>query len=86
VIVIYRKNVTDPTVDKKYAQLRGFGFSEVYIYSGGLFEWLLLSDIYGVEEFPLSSSSWAKSKILDPLKYKPPATFARLRLENGRRV
>jgi len=65
-IVIYGKNTTDSSVDKKYQQLFSLGFSSVYIYSGGLFEWMLLQDIYGEDEFPTSN------KILDILKYKPP--------------
>ena len=64
-IIIYGKNATDPTPDQKYKQLVGLGFGEVYIYSGGLFEWLLLQDIYGVNEFPTTK------KITDILKYKP---------------
>jgi len=31
-IIIYGKNSTDPTVDKKYKQLTGLGISDVYIY------------------------------------------------------
>jgi hypothetical protein len=64
-IIIYGKNSTDESVEKKYNQLVGLGFSEVYIYYGGIFEWMLLQDIYGEEEFPTTS------KILDILKYKP---------------
>ena len=37
----------------------------VYIYQGGLFEWLLLQDIYGADEFPTTASE------IDILKYKP---------------
>lgn len=64
-IVIYGKNSTDETVVKKYIQITGLGFQNVYIYSGGMFEWLLLQDIYGKDEFPTTS------KELDILKYKP---------------
>ncbi len=64
-IVIYGKNSTDDTVVKKYIQITGLGFPNVFIYSGGIFEWLLLQDIYGKEEFPTTS------KELDILKYKP---------------
>jgi hypothetical protein len=63
-IIIYGKNTNDETAEKKYSQLRTLGFSEIYLYSGGLFEWLLLQDIYGNAEFPTSK------KILDILKYK----------------
>lgn len=68
-IIIYGKNSTDESVEKKYNQLTGLGFQEVYIYYGGLFEWMLLQDIYGEDEFPTTS------KILDILKYKPPLMF-----------
>ena len=41
----------------------------VYLYAGGLFEWLHLQDIYGKQEFPTTTY------ILDILKYKPMPTF-----------
>ena len=64
-IIIYGKNTNDETVEKKYKQIFGLGFSELFIYYGGLFEWLLLQDIYGFQEFPTTN------KVLDILKYKP---------------
>ena len=64
-IVIYGKNDLDESVDKKYQQLLSLGFSEVYVYRGGMFEWLLLQDIYGATEFPTTS------KILVLLAYRP---------------
>lgn len=51
-IVIYGKNNTDETVFKKHQQLINLGFVNIYIYIGGLFEWLMLQDIYGKDEFP----------------------------------
>lgn len=63
-IIIYGKNSSDETPIKKYEQLLNLGFSNIYIYSGGLFEWLLLQDIYGTELFPTTS------KQNDILKYK----------------
>lgn len=63
-IIIYGRNCNDDSVIKKYQQLRTIGFTNVFIYSGGLFEWLLLQDIYGTDEFPTTS------KQLDILKYK----------------
>tara|TARA_B100001059_G_C17668807_1_gene493409 strand:- start:378 stop:827 length:450 start_codon:yes stop_codon:yes gene_type:complete len=68
-IVIYGKNTNDDTVDKKYDQLLGLGFTNVYIYSGGLFEWLLLQDIYGEDEFITTT------KIMDILSYRPTGIF-----------
>jgi len=64
-ILLYGKNNIDSTTEKKYKQLMGLGFSNIYIYVGGLFEWLLLQDIYGSDEFPTSC------KIKDILKLKP---------------
>jgi len=63
-IIIYGKNTNDETVETKYKQLNSLGFSNVYIYMGGIFEWLLLQDIYGVEEFPTTT------KVLDILKFR----------------
>lgn len=67
-IILYGKNSTDATVDKKYKQLVGLGLTEVYVYSGGLFEWMLLQDIYGDAEFPTTK------KVADILRYKPTPT------------
>ena len=64
-IYIYGKNNMDRSVIKKYNQLLSLGLKNVYIYGGGLFEWLLLQDIYGDELFPTTS------KDLDILKYRP---------------
>ena len=51
-IIIYGKNCNDDNVQKKYQQLLSLGFYNVYAYSGGLFEWLMLQDIYGKDLFP----------------------------------
>lgn len=63
-IVIYGRNSTDISVDQKAEQLGSLGFREVYIYSGGIFEWLLLQDIYGSVEFPTIG------KCRDPIDYR----------------
>lgn len=63
-IYIYGMNSNDNSVLKKYQQLLTLGFTNVFIYSGGMFEWLCLQDIYGEEEFPTTSHE------LDILKYK----------------
>ena len=68
-IIVYGKNTNDDSSEKKYNQLVSLGFSEVYLYCGGLFEWLLLQDIYGKDEFPTTSN------VLDILKYRPVRTF-----------
>lgn len=64
-IIIYGKHCCDEKTEKKAKQLMNLGFREVYVYYGGLFEWLLLQDIYGYSEFPTTT------KILDLLKYRP---------------
>jgi hypothetical protein len=64
-IIIYGKNTNDDKLGIKYNQLISLGFYNVYIYIGGLFEWLLLQDIYGENEFPTIG------KELDLLKYRP---------------
>lgn len=68
-IIVYGKNTNDITVEKRYKQLLTLGFQNVYIYIGGLFEWLNLQDIYGFAEFPTTK------KIIDILKYKPTKYF-----------
>ena len=64
IIVIYGKNCLDDTIVSKYKQLLGLGFTNIYVYPGGMFEWLCLQDIYGFELFPTTK------KELDILKYK----------------
>lgn len=65
-IIIYGKNCNDDKLYKKYSQLISLGFHSVYIYTGGMFEWLLLQDIYSSSEFPTTK------KELDLLLFKPP--------------
>lgn len=68
-IIIYDKNANAPNLMKKYEQLIGLGFVNVFIYPGGLFEWLLLQDIYGFEDFPTTKQE------RDHLKYKGKSVF-----------
>jgi hypothetical protein len=63
-IVLYGMNASDPTCSKKYEQLFKLGFYNTYIYGGGLFEWLLLQDVYGADLFPTTAAK------VDILKYK----------------
>ena len=65
-IIIYGKHLKDETTMRKYTQLKQLGFCHIYIYQGGLFEWLLLQDIYGEQSFPTTI------KTTDILIYKPP--------------
>jgi len=64
-IIIYGKNSNDMKVYEKYNQLVQLGFTNVSIYIGGLFEWMLLQDIYGNDNFPTTTNE------LDILKFKP---------------
>ena len=64
-IIVYGKNCNDEKIYKKFNQLNSHGFYNVFIYTGGLFEWLMLQDIYGESEFPTTK------KEIDFLKYKP---------------
>jgi hypothetical protein len=68
-IVIYGLNASDETIVTKYNQLTSLGFYNVYVYPGGLFEWLLLQDIYGFDTFQTTK------KELDILKYKGRRVF-----------
>jgi hypothetical protein len=63
-IIIYGKNYKDTKVIDKYNQLKKLGFINVKIYFGGLFEWLLLREIYGDANFPIIGNC------IDLLKYK----------------
>ena len=76
-IIIYGKNSNDETTFKKYEQLLGLGFLNTYLYSGGLFEWLLLQDIYGDENFHTTK------KTLDILKFRPRQLLNIRLLEDG---
>jgi hypothetical protein len=64
-IIIYGKNSSDDSINKKHMQLKNLGLNNIYLYYGGLFEWLLLQDIYSFNEFPTTSIC------KDMLKYKP---------------
>ena len=64
-VIVYGTNSNDETVYSKYEQLVKLGIKNVFIYTGGIFEWLLLQDIYGCDLFPTTSRE------LDILKYKP---------------
>ena len=64
-IIIYGRNSNDETIYKKHTDLVKLGFTNVYLYPGGIFEWLLLQDIYGETEFKTTK------KELDILKFKP---------------
>lgn len=66
-IIVYGRNCNDDSVTKKYQQLLSIGFYNVFVYSGGMFEWLMLQDIYGDDLFPTNKKEY------DLLKFKPPS-------------
>jgi hypothetical protein len=63
-IIIYGLNSSDNSIYKKYNQLINLGFKNVYIYPGGMFEWLLLQEVYGIDEFETNKY------VFDLLKFK----------------
>jgi hypothetical protein len=70
-IVVYGQNAMDKTVIEKARQLITLGFSSVCIYSGGMFEWCLLQDVYGKKEFPISFGG----TFVEPLIFKGKRLF-----------
>jgi hypothetical protein len=71
-VIVYGINSTDTSAFIKQAQLISFGFEETYVYSGGMFEWLLLQDIYGDALFSTTSSELdilAFAKSCDPNRH-----------------
>jgi 3-mercaptopyruvate sulfurtransferase SseA len=68
-IIIYGYNNNDESIFKKYKQILDLGHKNVYVYIGGLFEWLLLNDIYGNELFPVTNPT------NDFLIYRPKTTY-----------
>lgn len=75
-IIIYGENSNDEKIYSKYKQLISLGFVNVFIYTGGLFEWMLLGDIYGKENFKTTSEE------LDILKFRPNKLFGKASLCN----
>ena len=75
-IIVYGKNSCDEQMDKKHKQLSELGFRDVYIYYGGLFEWILLQDVYGNEFRTTTIPN-------DILKYRSKPLLKTLRITNG---
>ena len=76
-IIIYGKNVNDSYIYERYEQLIKLGFNNLFVYPGGMFEWLCLQDIYSDELFPTNK------KELDILKYKPGSQLNKYYITNG---
>ena len=70
-IILYGKNCIDSTMESKYNQLIQLGYlrNSLFIYYGGLFEWCLLQDVYGDNNFPTTN------QVIDFFKYKPDSLF-----------
>lgn len=64
-LIVYGKNCNDDRIYTKYTQLTSLGFINVYLYVGGLFEWLMLQDIYGENDFLTTTRE------INLLKFKP---------------
>ena len=64
-ILVYGENSSDLSSGRKQRQLRALGFPNVIEYRGGLFEWLLLQEVYGDADFQTTSPQ------IDILKYGP---------------
>lgn len=75
-IIIYGKNSQDDSIYAKHKQLTNLGFTNVYVYTGGLFEWILLQELYGENEFPTNE------KVFDILEFKGMSYTKTLLLEN----
>ena len=76
-IIIYGKNVNDSYIYERYEQLIKLGFNNLFVYPGGMFEWLCLQDIYSDELFPTNK------KEMDILKYKPGSQLNKYYITNG---
>jgi hypothetical protein len=72
IIIVYGKNANDESAEKKCRQIKQLGFRNIFLYGGGLFEWLLLQDIFGDINFPTIG------KTDNFLKYKPPSNISRV--------
>lgn len=64
-VIVYGCNHADETVEKKCRQMKTMGFTRLYRYNGGIFEWLLLQEVYGNDSFPTTS------RHIDILEFKP---------------
>lgn len=68
-IVVYGKNCNDQSVYDKCKQLSTLGCCNISVYVGGMFEWLLMQDIYGTSEFQTNTIE------LDIIKYTSARTI-----------
>jgi rhodanese-related sulfurtransferase len=65
-IIVYGRNDHDyDSLMTKQKQLKSLGFRNVFIYLGGMFEWLLLQDVFGANLFPTTVAK------VDLLRFAP---------------
>jgi len=76
-IIVYGKNSNDITILHKYEQLVKIGFTNVHIYTGGIFEWMLLHEIYGKDLFKITRYE------IDILRYRPKSVLLRAMVMGG---
>ena len=79
-IIVYGKNSNDITILYKYEQLVKLGFTNVYIYTGGIFEWMLLHEMYGKELFQITKHE------IDILRYRPKSVLLGAMVGGGRSI
>ena len=73
-IVYYGLNAVDKSPDEQVAKLAGHGIA-ASVYRGGVFEWLLLREVFGAESYAVTSVSagGGASELgpVNPLDYLP---------------
>lgn len=68
-VVVYGRHTLDPKPMEKARTLRLMGLSRLLVYRGGLFEWLLLQEVFGQDQFPTQGAC------PDLLAYRPSPTL-----------
>lgn len=71
-IVYYGLNSVDRSPDEQAAKLASHGI-EASVYRGGVFEWLLLREVFGTDNYPVCSTLATDNSnvIINPLDYLP---------------
>jgi hypothetical protein len=67
-IIIYGRCAADESPERKVRQMLALGFVDVYVYTGGMFEWLLLREVFGREQFACVGAD-ARRTAVDVLSY-----------------
>jgi len=70
--VYYGLNSVDKSPDEQAANLATHGI-EASVYRGGMFEWLLLREVFGADNYPVCSNVPTSNSnvIINPLDYLP---------------